>query len=74
MLGHNLNVADGLFNGARGTLTAIEWPNDQPPQTIANTGVLHGTRSTLHKLIEIKTQQVPQSILVKFCYRAGAGV
>jgi len=30
MLRHNLDISDGLYNGARGDIVAIEWPQGSP--------------------------------------------
>lgn len=32
LLRYNLNIADGLYNGACGTIVRIDWPNNQPSQ------------------------------------------
>lgn len=64
MLRHNLDVKDGLYNGARGVLTYIEWPNGQPPLTPpATTGSHHHHSSSPHV---ITTSIVPSAVYICF--------
>lgn len=55
MLRHNLHVADGLHNGARGRIARIDWPETNMHQIVRQ-----------GHLLEIETNLLPEVVFVHF--------
>lgn len=66
-----------MYNGARGIVEKIEWPNDTPPtipeinstSSISNnvtTGRCTTRSQTAKKILEVETETMPEAVLIKF--------